>query len=173
MGFLGYKSRKELLQENKEKDEQIAKSGSTYWLNSAREWEQRYSEQRMELYDLRAQVKALTAENESLKERLEKILSESREERIRNRKGQYQSADGISGDEKEHKAWYMYQQGYSREQIADALGIRYASVPVYISRAKKQTVWVSNDEGQMYSVPRGEIRHGVWLKDKTFRMVAK
>jgi hypothetical protein len=41
----------------------------------------------MELYDLRAQVKALTAENESLKERLEKILSESREERIRNRRG--------------------------------------------------------------------------------------
>ena len=31
MGFLGYKSRKELLQENKEKDEQIPEPGVSDW----------------------------------------------------------------------------------------------------------------------------------------------
>ena len=171
MGFLGIKSRKELLQENREKDEQLAKSGSTYWLNAAKEWEQRYSEQRMELYDLRAQVKALTAENEALKGKLDRFLSKEHDERLRNKRGQYQSSDGISGDDKEYKAWYMWQQGYNREQIAEELGIKYGSVPVYISRAKKQTVWVSNNDGQMYSVPRSEVSHGAWIRDKSYKIV--
>lgn len=170
MGFWGFKSRKELIQENKEKEEQLAKSGSTYWLNAAKDWEQRYSDQCAELYKLKAQVDTLTEENESLKARLAKILTEKNDERMRNRKGQYQSADGISGDDKEFQAWHMWQQGYDREQIADELGIKYGSVPVYISRAKKQTVWVSNGDGQMYSVPRAEIRSGLWVKDRSYSL---
>lgn len=135
--------------------EELAKSGSHYYMKEAAMIGQHWTEVNLQLGELQGQIRRLELENEYLQEKLQEYQQaekpdKQRQSRPRDVKtGQFVS---VPASQKPFQAYLMDKQGYSVSQIAVKLGVSNDSVKRYIRKEKADRMTDNSPDSDCISV---------------------